>query len=103
MSDSRISPELMLRIQQDQQAVANELPELRDRDARMYLAAAEDTLCGHLRRAVHASPRPLRDLARDSGIDSDLLCDFLEGTQTLQSDVLDRLMQAAGIAVTFGR
>jgi hypothetical protein len=83
--------------------VADELPELRDRDARMYHAAAEDTLCGHLRRAVHASPRPIRDIAKDSGIDSELLCDFLEGTRTLQSDVLDRLMQAAGIAVTFGR
>jgi hypothetical protein len=52
---------------------------------------------------VHASPRPIRDIAKDSGIDSELLCDFLEGTRTLQSDVLDRLMQAAGIAVTFGR
>ncbi len=103
MSDSRISPELMLRIRQDQQAVADELPDLKARDARMFDAAAEDTLCGHLRRAVHASPRPIRDIAKDSGIDSELLCDFLEGTRTLQSDVLDRLMQAAGVAVTFGR
>jgi hypothetical protein len=103
MSESRISPELMLRIRQDQQAVADELPDLKTRDARMFDAAAEDTLCGHLRRAVLASPRPIRDIAKDSGIDSELLCDFLEGTRTLQSDVLDRLMQAAGIAVTFGR
>lgn len=103
MSDFHISPELMLRVQHDQQAVAAELPELQIRDARMCQAAAEDTLCGHLRRAVHASPRPIREIAHDAGIESELLCDFLEGTQTLQSDVLDRLMRAAGVAVSFGR
>lgn len=102
MSQSPISPELMLRIHQDQQAVAAELPSLEARDARMHEAAAEETLCGHLRRAVHASPRPIREIAAESGIESELLCDFLEGTRPLQSDVLDRLMRAAGVGVSFG-
>ena len=103
MSAPRISPELMLRLQQDQRAVAMELADLQARDSRMWRAAAEDTLCGYLRRAIHASHRPIRDIASESGIDSERLCDFLEGTQTLQSDVLDRLMRAAGVAVSFGR
>jgi hypothetical protein len=101
MSDFHLTPELMLRLQQDRQAIAEELPELQVRNARMSKAAAEDTLSGHLRRAVHASPRPIRDIAEDSGISSDILCDFLEGTQTLSSDVIDRLMRAVGGAVSF--
>ncbi len=101
MSDFRISPELMLRMQQDREAIARELPELQARDARMCQAAAEDTLSGHLRRAVHSSAKPIRDIAKESGINTDALCDFLEGTQTLPSNVLDRLMQAVGVAVSF--
>jgi hypothetical protein len=101
MRDSQISPELILRFQQDRQAITRELPELQARNARMSQAAAEDTLSGHLRRAVHASPRPIRDIARHAGIQSDTLCDFLEGTQALPSDVLDRLMQAVGVAISF--
>lgn len=58
---------------------------------------------GHLRRAVHSGAKPIRDIAKESGINTDTLCDFLEGTQTLPSDVLDRLMQAVGVAVSFGR
>ena len=69
----------------------------------MCKAAAEETLSGHLRRAIHASSRPIRVIADESGIDSDTLCDFLEGRQTLPSDVLDRLTQAVGVAVSFSR
>lgn len=103
MTDPRLSPELLLQIRRDQQAVVAELPELEARDARMLEAAADDSLCGNLRKAVHASSRPLRDVAYDCGIETELLCDFLEGTRTLPSDVLDRLTRAVGIVVSFGR
>jgi hypothetical protein len=79
--------------------IADELPELADRDARMQ-AAAEDTLCGTLRRAVHRSRRPLREIAAQAGTSTTVLCDFLEGERTLRSDVLDRLTQAIGVTVS---
>lgn len=61
--------------------------------------AAEDTLCGHLRRAIHRSRRPLADVADQAGISTAVLCGFLEGERTLRSDVLDRLAQAAEIHI----
>ena len=84
----------------DRELIADELPELADRDARMDEAAAEDTLCGKLRRAVHRSRRPLREIAAEAGISTTVLCDFLEGERTLRSDVLDRLTQAIGVTVS---
>jgi hypothetical protein len=84
----------------DRELISQELPELAQRDARMNEAAAENTLCGHLRRAIHQSRRPLGDLARGSGIATIVLCEFLEGERTLRSDVLDRLTQALGVAVS---
>jgi hypothetical protein len=80
--------------------IGQELPELAQRDARMQEAAAEDTLCGHLRRAIHRSRRPLKDIAADVGISTTLLCDFSEGERTLRSDVLDRLTHAVGVTVS---
>lgn len=95
-------PELLLSaMQSDRELIGAELPELAERDARMAEAAAENMLCGNLRRAVHSSPRPLRDIAREAGISSTVLCDFLEGERTLRSDVLDRLTHAVGATVTF--
>jgi hypothetical protein len=38
-------------------------------------------------------------IAGEAGIDPFALCDFLEGTRTLRSDVLDRLAQAVGAAI----
>lgn len=100
MSVPEIPQELLWQMKHDRELIAEELPELAARDARMQEAAAEDTLCGHLRRAIHASRRPLRDIARDAGIGATVLGDFLEGERTLRSDVLDRLAQAAGAAIT---
>ncbi len=71
-----------------------------DVQARMREAAAEDTLSGHLRQAIHRSRRPLREIGREAGISTTLLCDFLEGERTLRSDVLDRLSQAAGVTIS---
>jgi hypothetical protein len=100
MSDTRITDELLAKLRRDRELIATELPELAERDARMQEAAAEETLCGHLRRAVHASRRPLRDIARDAGISTLVLCDFLEGERTLRSDVLDRITRAAGVTIS---
>lgn len=100
MSDRKIPEDLLAQMNHDRERIAAEMPELADRDARMKEAAAENTLCGHLRNAIHRSRRPLRDIARDAGISSTMLCDFLEGERTLRSDVLDRLTQALGLAVS---
>lgn len=100
MNQAEVPQELLLQMRRDRALVAQELPELAERDVRMCEAAAEDTLCGHLRRAIHASRRPLREIARDAGLGPTVLDDFLEGERTLRSDVLDRLTRAAGVAVT---
>jgi hypothetical protein len=100
MSDHQIPNELLSQMPHDRQAIEQELPELAARDARMREAASEDTLSGHLRQAIHRSRRPLREIAREAGISSSVLCDFLEGERTLRSDVLDRLTQAVGVMVT---
>jgi hypothetical protein len=100
MSDFSIPPELLARMKRDRELIDAELPELAQRDARMKKAADEETLCGHLRRAIHESRRPLRSLASDASIATSLLCDFLEGRQTLPSDVLDRLAQGVGANVS---
>jgi hypothetical protein len=100
MNESRIPETSLSQIQRDREAIRQELPELAKCDARMCEAAAEDTLSGHLRRAIHRSRRPLDEIAREAGIATDVLCVFLEGERTLRSDVLDRLTQAAGVAVS---
>ena len=100
MAERKIPDELLTQMKQDRELVANELSELSRRDARMQEAAAENTLCGHLRHAIHHNRRPLRDLAREAGISTTVLCDFLEGERTLRSDVLDRLTQALGVEVS---
>jgi hypothetical protein len=89
-----VSPELLEQLRRERSLIAEELPELNARQERMSEAKAEETLSGHLRRAIHGSGRLVRDLAADAGIPSQVLCDFLEGTRTLRSDVLDRLAQA---------
>jgi hypothetical protein len=90
----RIPRQLLEQLQRDREKIANELPELIERGRRLDEAAAENSLSGHLRRAIHRSGRPLKTIAAEVGIDVFVLCDFLEGTRTLRSDVLDRLAQA---------
>jgi hypothetical protein len=81
-------------LRRDREKIAAELPELIERGRLLDEAASEDSLCGHLRRAIHRSGRPLKKIAAEVGLDVFVLCDFLEGTRTLRSDVLDRLAQA---------
>ncbi|HEV2948201.1 MAG TPA: hypothetical protein VGX70_12550 [Gemmataceae bacterium] len=94
-----ISPELLEQLRRDREKMAAELPELMKRGQRLDEAAAENSLTGHLRRAIHQSGRPLKKIAANVGIDVFVLCDFLEGTATLRSDVLDRLAQAVGATI----
>src|SRR5438445_10920745 len=90
----RIPGELLEQLRRDREKIATELPELIERGRRLDEAAAENSLCGHIRRAIHRSGRPLKTIAAEVGLDVFVLCDFLEGTRTLRSDVLDRLAQA---------
>lgn len=100
MAEREIPEEVLSRLDRDRKLIESELPELLERDNRMREAAVENTLCGHLRQAIHQSKRPLREIARDAGISSDFLCDFLEGERTLRSDVLDRLALAVQLVIS---
>ena len=95
-----IPEELLEQLREDRQKIAAELPELLDRGRKLQEAAAENSLCGHLRRAVHGSGRQLKQIAAEVGLDAFVLCDFLEGSHTLRSDVLDRLAQAVGATIS---
>jgi hypothetical protein len=81
-------------LRRDRETIATELPELIERGRLLDEAAAEKSLSGLLRSAIHRSGRPLKRIAAEVGLDVFVLCDFLEGTRTLRSDVLDRLAQA---------
>ncbi len=94
-----IPEELLAQLRGDREKIAQELPELQERGRRLSEAAAENSLCGHLRRAIHHSGQPLKKIAATAGLDVFVLCDFLEGIRTLRSDVLDRLVQAVGATV----
>jgi hypothetical protein len=89
-----IPASLLEQLQRDREKIATELPELIERGRLLDEAATENSLSGHLRRAIHRSGRSLKKIAVEIGIDVFVLCDFLEGTRTLRSDVLDRLAQA---------
>src|SRR5690242_15685994 len=100
MSTARnIDPDLLEQLRRDRDKIAAELPELAERRQRLEEAATENSLSGHLRDAIHRSGKPLKEIAADAGLDPFVLCDFLEGTRTLRSDVLDRLGQAVGAAI----
>ncbi|HLQ46059.1 MAG TPA: hypothetical protein VK137_15065 [Planctomycetaceae bacterium] len=95
-STREIPAELKARLPEIRRQIEQELPDLMERDRHMQEAAAEQTLSGHLRRAIHHSHRSLDDIAADAGIPVLHLCDFLEGERTLRSDVLDRLGHSVG-------
>jgi hypothetical protein len=101
-SPKTVPPELFAQLRADRDAIAAELPEAVQRAERLREAAAENTVSGRVRHAVHQSRRPLDAVARDAGIPIELLCDWLAGDRTLRSDALDRIAQAVGaeMAVT---
>jgi hypothetical protein len=90
----KIPSELLEQLRRDREKIATELPALIERGRLLEEAAAENSLSGHLRGAIHRSGRPLKKIAAEVGLEVFVLCDFLEGTRTLRSDVLDRLAQA---------
>lgn len=100
MKPPSVSSEMLLQVRREREAIASELSSLELQDARLAAASAEDTLSGHLRRAIHASNKPLYAIADDASISRAALRDFLEGLHSLQSDELDRLTAAAGVTVT---
>ncbi len=90
---------MLEQLKRDRAKIAAELPELFERGRLLDEAATENSLSGHLRRAIHRSGRPLKKIADEVGLDVFALCDFLEGTRTLRSDVLDRLVQAVAATI----
>jgi hypothetical protein len=90
----KIPTELPEQLRRDREKIATELPELIERGRLLKEAAAENSLSAHLRGAIARSGKPLKQIAALVGLDVFVLCDFLEGTRTLRSDVLDRLAQA---------
>jgi hypothetical protein len=92
----KVSEETLQQLRRDREAIAEELLE---RGQRLDEAVLEDSLSGHLRRAIHRSGQPLKRIAAEAGLDVFVLCDFLQGTRTLRSDVLDRLAQAVGAVI----
>ena len=98
-TSKQIPQELLEQLRRDRETIAAELPELMERGHRLEEAGSEDSLCGLLRRAIHHCGKPLKQVAAEAGLDVLVLCDFLEGTRTLRSDVLDRLAQAAGATI----
>jgi hypothetical protein len=103
MNPSEASAELLLQVRQDRDTIERELDSLALQNERLHAAAAADTLCGHLRRAIHASRRSLAAIAHEAGIDVGALCGFLEGEHGLPSEVLDRVVRAAGVVVSLSR
>jgi transcriptional regulator with XRE-family HTH domain len=101
-SSKSVPPELLEQLKRERELIAVELPEAIQRGERLREAAAENTVSGHLRTAIHQSRRRLESIARDAGISAESLCDWLSGDRTLRSDVVDRLAQAVGadVAVT---
>jgi len=93
-----MTPELRERWQRATSQTKAELPELIELGRRMHEASSENTLSGHLRRAIHRSCRPLDEIAADAGITGLELNEFLSGDRTLRSDVLDRLAAAVNFS-----
>lgn len=94
-----VPPELADQLRRDRNLIAAEREDLERRHDLLQKAAAENTLCGHLRRAVHKAGRSLTAIAEDAGLDPFELCDWLEGTQPLSSEMLDRIATAAGVEI----
>jgi hypothetical protein len=99
-SKPNTSPEQLGQLQRERALIAGEMEELRERHDRMVEAKGEDTFSGHLRRAIHRSGRLVRDIAAEAGVPSQAVCEFLEGTRTLRSDVLDRLALAVHATIS---
>lgn len=86
-----LTQEERARLGRYREEIAHELPDLQARDQMRKDAREETTLSGELRRAIHANPLSLTEIAARSGITPLVLDEFLTGERTLRSDVIDRL------------
>jgi len=87
------------KLRRNRRRIAEELSDLAARDQMRKEAGAEQTLSGELRRAIHASPQSLLEIAQEAGIPPVALDEFLTGERTLRSDVLDRLTKSLGLVL----
>ena len=62
-SSKTVPAEILEQLRADREAIAAELPEAIQRAERLREAAAENTVSGRVRRAVHQSRRPLDAIA----------------------------------------
>jgi ribosome-binding protein aMBF1 (putative translation factor) len=95
-----LTPDELEKLRQRRQAIAQELPDLHARDQMRKEAREEPTLSGEVRRAIHASPWSLTQLATRVGVTPTVLDEFLTGERTLRSDVLDRLAIELALELT---
>ncbi len=95
-----ISPERMEEIRRSWPALDAEADDMAQRAERMREAAAEKSLCGELRRAVHGCGIHMKTIAERVGIDPITFSEWLQGVRNLRSDVLDRVTQAVGATVS---
>jgi len=95
-----ISPERMDEIRRSWPLLDAEVEDLALRAERMREAAAEQSLCGELRRAVHESGIHMKIVAERIGLDAIVLSEWLQGVRNLRSDVLDRIAQSVGATVS---
>lgn len=95
-----ISPERMDEIRRSWPVLDAEADEMAQRAERMKEAAAELSLCGELRRAVHQSGIHMKILAERIGLDPIVFSEWLQGVRNLRSDVLDRVAQSVGATVS---
>jgi hypothetical protein len=91
-----LTPQEQERLKRQRELIAQELPDLIQRDQLRKEAQEEATLSGDLRRAIHASQVSIAVLASQAGITPLVLDEFLTGERTLRSDVMDRLAAALG-------
>ena len=95
-----ISPVRMDEIRRSWPLLDAEVDDMALRAERMREAAAEQSLCGELRRAVHESGIHMKIVAERIGLDAIVFSEWLQGVRNLRSDVLDRVAQAVGATVT---
>ena len=97
-----ISPEKMAEIRRSWPILESdrERAEMAEVGERLRQAADEPSVCGQLRRAVHQSGLQVSQIAVAVGIDPFYLCDWLEGTRSLRSELLDRIGLAIRATVT---
>jgi hypothetical protein len=79
------------------QEIEAEMPQLIEQHRLLREAAAEPTLSGAVRRAVHRAGLMVPHIAQEIGLAESQIHEFLLGERTLRSDVLDRLAKAVGL------